>query len=129
MTKDWLVLPACLIAIGTALAQEPSHTPLHLWSAVQDKNFYLLSLIEQTADVNRSVRSDPKLAKLGEVKRAGLAKAADSCGTVLACYATAMKFSDGEIDEAAEAFKGLYRKDPEMRRMIDGPLRESGTEI
>ncbi len=76
--------------------------------------------------MERAARSDGALAGLGAAKRAALAKAADSCAAQLACYANALKFSDGEIDAAADALKRLYRSQPKVRRTIDGPLRASG---
>jgi hypothetical protein len=124
-------LGAIAWGIGAALAQtappaEPVHAPIQFRSPVEDKNFYLLSTITRTDAVERAVRADGALASLWAAKRAALAKSADSCAARLACYADAMQFSDGEMVAAADALKRLYRSRPEVRRMVDGPLRASG---
>jgi len=40
-------------------AADPAKAPLALRSPVQDKNFYLLSMIERTPAVRAATRSDP----------------------------------------------------------------------
>jgi hypothetical protein len=117
--------------LWTALAQpgssvEPAHAYLVFRSAVQDKNFYFLSLIERTAAVDKAVRSDAALAKLAESKRAALANALSSCATAPTCYADAMKFSESEIATAADSWKRLYGSNPAVRSLADGAMRESG---
>lgn len=125
------LLAAVAVAFGALLAQtsppaDPARAPLRFHSPVEDKNFYLLSMIEQTVEVEKAVRTDAALARLAAAKRASLAKAAADCAARLDCYADAMKFSDGEMEAAAGALEGLYRSGREVRPMIGGPLRSSG---
>lgn len=116
----WLWAAAAAATCAAALAQSgpataPAHTPLHLEVPVQDKNFYLLSAIGRIAEVARAVRADSDLAALAAAKRGALGKAA-----------LAMEFSEAETEAAADALKRLYRDRPEVRRLVDGPLRASG---
>ena len=47
--------------VSLSLAQEPAHRPLELRSPVQDKNFYVLSLIERTPGAAQAVGEEHAL--------------------------------------------------------------------
>jgi hypothetical protein len=81
--------------------------PVALQNSVQDKNFYLLSLIESTPSVKKAVAEDPVLSHL----RPGY------------------QITSAESAEAARALSALYQKSPAVRAMADGPLRTSGMYI
>src|ERR1019366_5748700 len=59
-------------------------------------------------------------------KRDSLEEAAKSCALELACYASALKFSDGEMDAAAKALRELYHQNAAVKQTVSGPLRSSG---
>ena len=74
------LLVCCLVAsLSTAAAAEPLRAPVRLESPVQDKNFYLLSLLERTPDVRDAVRTEPALARMAADRLAALDKAAEAC--------------------------------------------------
>jgi hypothetical protein len=104
----------------------PATRPPTLTSPVQDKNFYLLSMIERTGPVREAAAANKRLALLADTKRRALAHAVESCGSELDCYASAMKWSDSECADAAQALKELYRQNDGLNRLVDGPLRASG---
>lgn len=120
------------VILGGAAAQpairfvEAAKVPLVLTSPVQDKNFYLLSMIERSAPVRQAVKADLGLAKLTDAKRESLAHAVKSCGADLECYAAAMKWTDSESVTTARALIELSRQSDAVKRVIDGPLRASG---
>jgi hypothetical protein len=107
------------------LAADPAKAPLALRSPVQDKNFYLLSMIERTSAVHAATGSDPALTKLAGNLRTRL-RDADSCGSQVDCYTSAPTWQPDEIAAAASALRSLYAADPGVARMVDGPLRASG---
>ncbi len=107
------------------LAADPAKAPLALRSPVQDKNFYLLSMIERTPAVRAATRSDPALAKLAGDLRTRL-RDADSCGSQVGCYTFAPTWQPDEIAAAASALRSLYAADPNVAHLVDGPLRASG---
>jgi hypothetical protein len=111
---------------GLAATAEPVRTPIRLEAPVQDKNFYLLSTLERTPDVRDAVKADPALAHISAERRAALDKAAKTCNLDLDCYAAAFKWSDAQSNDAGHALTALYRSSPAVRRLADGPLRESG---
>jgi hypothetical protein len=121
---------ALLVLVGAALAQpqrtEPTHAPVKFESPVQDKNFYLLSMIERTPAVRDAVKSDPVLSRIAASRLTGLDTAAKSCAVKLDCHTDAFRWSDEQSAEAAHALSGLYRSSPAVRAFADGPLRASG---
>ena len=110
-----------LLLLAAAARAEPAKAPLHLTRPVQDKNFYLLSLFERTPAAARAIRADAGLSALLREKGAALHRAAATCGLDDNCFASAMKFSEQEIGQAAAALRRLA--------LDDAPLRASGTEI
>jgi hypothetical protein len=123
----------CLVAAqvflclpGLAAGDEPLHAPVRLESPVQDKNFYLLSMLERTPEVRDAVKADPALAHIAAERLASLDKAAKTCNLDLDCYAAAFQWSDAQAKDAGHALTDLYRTSPALRRLADGALRESG---
>lgn len=121
-----LVATHALLGLSLASAAEPLRAPVRLESPVQDKNFYLLSLLERTPDVRDAVKAEPALSRIAAERLAALDKAAKRCNLDLDCYAAAFQWSDAQSKDAGHALAGLYRTSPAVRRLADGPLRESG---
>ena len=122
----------CLLFIPAAALPpppQPARAPLPLHSPVQDKNFYLLSLIERLPAAKQAIQTDPELSQLAAAKRAALAQAAQACEARLACYADALKWTDSDAARAAAALTRLYRDSAAVRQLVDGPLRRSGVLI
>jgi len=109
-------LSILFVALALSAAQPPAPTPVPLQHPVQDKNFYILSLIEQSPAAKSAIKSDPILAKLAEAKRAGLSEAVKTCPADPSCYAKALKWTNEEIDQAKHALSSL-------KFSIDTPLR------
>jgi hypothetical protein len=112
-------LALVLLLVPLALrAADPLRAPLPLRAPVQDKNFYVLSLMERTPP------SDVDLKRLLATKREALHQAATSCEKEAECFAAALRWSDAEMNEAAAALRRAYATD-EMGRA----LRRSGAYI
>ena len=119
-----LLLPLCLAA--ACLGADAARAPVVFRAPVQDKNFYLLSMFEQTAAVRQTLRTDAGLRSLAETKRQSLHTAAGSCGAGIDCYTTALMWKDAEIEAAGRILRELYGSNEGLRRLADGPLRRSG---
>src|SRR4029077_19398828 len=94
-------LPALLIyclaaGLPSAAAAEPLRAPVRLPAPVQDKNFYLLSILERTPDVRDAVKAEPALARLAAERLAALDKAAKTCNLDLDCYAASFQWSEAQ---------------------------------
>ena len=110
----WAVL-AVMVGTGTlARAGGPRHEPL--------------SLIERTPTVATALAQSEPLAALLVEKRAALARSAAGC-TAPGCIDDALRWTDPQITAAAEALKHAYATSEEVRRLVDGALRDSGTYI
>jgi hypothetical protein len=116
--------------ISAALAfqkpYEPDHKPVELRSAVQDKNFYLLSMLERNPGAREAVKKSPALARMAAERQAGISRAVNSCSIDLDCNTAAFRWSDAQISEGARALAALYGTSPAIRALADGPLRDSG---
>src|SRR4051794_15310227 len=115
-------LSLLFVALTLSAAQPPAPSPVPLQHPVQDKNFYILSLIEQSPAAKSAIKSDPTLSKLAETKRIALTESVKTCPADPACYAKALKWTNEEIDQAKHALSSL-------KFSIDTPLRRSGMYI
>lgn len=122
---------ALLLLAAGAAAQTgaPAKAPFPLVAPVQDKNFYLLSLLERTPGVATALAGDATLSKVLTERLAALDNAAKSCGLDSACHAAVARWSDAQTAEVGQALAALYEKSPAVKTLVDGPLRSSGTYI
>jgi len=108
-----------LLFCGLVLqAAEPKRAPLPLRAPIQDKNFYLLSLIERTPAIARALNDDAQLTELHRAK-------ADALRTDW----EKLRFSDAEISAAGAALRHLYETNDTVREWTDGELRRSGAYV
>ena len=123
------LIPMTVALAALSAAQEakaPERAPVPLLKPVQDKNFYLLSMIEKTAAVKQAVENEPALARIAASHRAASHKATTSCGDDLACYTRALLWSDTEATEAGRALRAVHDRETAVQRLVHGPLRQSG---
>ena len=99
---------------------------LTLRNAVQDKNFYLLSLFQQNAEVGKLLRGNKALKKLAKHKYQGLRMAAN-CNDV-DCFDRLLRFSPITIETVATELKALAKR-PEFKKLVTKDLRPSGAFI
>lgn len=99
---------------------------LTLRNAVQDKNFFLLSLFQRDPEVRRLLRANRVLAKLANDKRQALTMAAN-CNDV-ACFDRLVRLSGPTIDTVATQLR-LLSKHSAFRKLAMKHLRPSGAFI
>jgi len=95
-------------------------------NAVQDKNFYLLSLFQQNPEVRKLLRENKALKKRANDKLQALRMAAN-CNDV-GCFDRLFRFSGPTIETVATQLKGLG-KHPEFKKLVTKDLRPSGAFI
>ena len=98
---------------------------LTLRNAVQDKNFYLLSLFQQNREVRKLLSGNKALKKLANDRLQALRMAA-SCNDV-GCFDQLLRFSGPNIETVATELEALA-KDPEFK-ILAKDLRRSGAFI
>ena len=114
-----------LLSLFPLAAQQPLRTPLVLHHPVRDKNFYLLSKLEETPGVRELLNSDPELDKFKESLRARLHDAAGSCNLDLDCYASRLNLNLEDSAEMGERLHDLYRRSAVLKSLVF-QLRQSG---
>jgi len=133
-------MPSKLLLLALALtcaapAQTSSVTSpipklaLPLRNPLQDKNFYLLSLIQETPAVRTALLQSPALAKLTADRFAAQANLATLLDQPAATYLQYFLWTDAQIQTVADTLRALYRSNPDVRALVSGPLRHSGTAI
>src|SRR5205807_5455102 len=99
---------------------------LSLPQPVQDKNFYLLSLIQRNASVRRALSQNKVLKQLADNKAASLKKAA-SCDNV-GCFDQLIRFDGPTIEAVAAELQTLANR-REFKLLAKKDLRPSGVFI
>jgi hypothetical protein len=95
-------------------------------NAVQDKNFYLLSLFQRHPEVAKLFRRNPVLRKLSSNKVHALRMAAN-CHDV-GCFDRLFRFSGPTIERVATELRILSRR-PEFKKLVIEEMRPSGAFI
>ena len=99
---------------------------LEFRDAVQDKNFYLLSLFQRHPEVGRLLRRNPVLKRLSN-QRVQALRAAAHCDDV-SCFDRLFRFSEPTIERVATELRILTRH-PELRKLVRKDMRPSGAFI
>ena len=128
------LLLSLVLLTNTSFAQNAARNPsgfdstykLTLHNAVQDKNFYLLSLFQQNARVRKLLSRNKALKKLSDDKRRDLRMAAN-CNDVV-CFDQLLRLSDPTIKIVATELKALSKR-PGFKKLVMNNLRPSGAFI
>jgi hypothetical protein len=122
----WALFCGIACALPAVVAAQPRHAPVALIAPVQDKNFYVLSLMERTPAVTRALTQDPVLARMAAADQASLARCGAENGNSSHCAIDALFFSDEQIEQAGKRLEHLYETDDSVRQVVAGPMRRSG---
>ena len=124
----------CKLLTDTSFAQSAglnssdfdSTYKLRLRNAVQDKNFYLLSLFQRHPEVRKLLSGNRALKKLANDQAQALRMAAN-CNDV-GCFDRLFRLSDPTIETVATELKALGKR-PEFSKLVMKDLRPSGAFI
>lgn len=92
---------------------------------VKVKNYYLLSLFEQDAEVNTLLKSDAELAQLTQKKLSDLNASLTNCKDA-SCLSATVKLSADEISSVSERLTALYKTGNVLDRLVKTKLIPSG---
>ena len=96
--------------------------PLEVRSPIQDKNFYLLSLLESIPSVAKGLASDPELASITKRKLTSESR----CNANTADCIDAASFTAEEIALVSGRVMASLRQDSEVRSKVVASMRHSG---
>lgn len=92
---------------------------------VKIKNYGLLTLLEQDAEVSTLLKNDPELAQLTQKKLSALSTSLTDCKDA-ACLTTAVKLTDDDIKTVSDRLEALYKTGSALNRMVKSKLIPSG---
>jgi hypothetical protein len=131
MRSRLLLLALLLPGIGSmhALAHPPAipKAPLVLQHPLQDKNFYLLSLLQRNPAVHAALLHDPTLSKLMADRSAAQSNLTALLHGPAITYIQPFLWTAPQIQAVGDALRVLYRTNSDLRALVSGPLRHSGT--
>jgi hypothetical protein len=114
--------PTVLTAKAPEATTDVPRTPLDFRTPIQDKNFYLLSLLESTAGVAKVLANDPELAALAKRKLS----AEDHCGASPTTCVDAASFSPEEVARVNGRLLAALQTEPAVKGKIIISMRKSG---
>ncbi|MFZ4506347.1 MAG: YdcF family protein [Fimbriimonas sp.] len=121
----------CLLATGflsgSSIVPEPARHPLALWSPVQDKNFYLLSVLERNTQAQKALAAEPTLAKIARDQLERLEGAFQNRSLDQSKTLLSMLITPEEVTAGAEGLRRAYENSAVIRDIADRQIPLSGT--
>jgi len=127
LLTTFLVVTFSSIYAGTR--PDPKYHLLPGSSFVQSKNYYLLTLFEELADVKKLILSDTILVNIEKNKAANLTVSLKDCDKDALCYTSKMKFTDTEIKSVSIRLRSLYQPGNALDKLVKNHLIPSGSYI
>jgi hypothetical protein len=90
----------------------------------QDKNFYVLSMMQNLSDVRKALGKNRTLKNLAKLKSSQI-KLGELCNNEVPCLTKTFQFSDEQIEMVAKAFENSAN-DKKLMMLVENHLRPSG---
>lgn len=123
-----LLIVLTIVSVPHFLWADPTPKPLSLHSAVQDKDFYLLSLLQADPEVRKVLSQDQALAQVSAEREWFLSQALQTCKEN-ACRVHAALWTDEEIRLVSFALARIYKESAAVRKLVEKDLRPSGAYV
>ncbi|WP_263350431.1 YdcF family protein [Acidicapsa acidisoli] len=124
-----MLLAAFVLAFPQASFSQAVTKPLPLNAPLQDKNFYLLSLLQKNAEVRRALVADQEIAEISAERKRSVERELAQCKENVACTLKGLLWNDEEIHAVSLALARLYRENKSLRLLVDKELRPSGAYV
>lgn len=124
----FFIFPAlCFLLLSATAQPDKNYHPLHSDRLIADKNFYLLTVIDQTPAINSLLAADPTLRGICTQRLTILnSHVTDSCRWAVSLV-TDFRFTEADTPAVTVALQSLYRNNKAaFDKMIDQQLRPSG---
>ncbi|WP_104809954.1 YdcF family protein [Polaribacter filamentus] len=115
-------------SINTTISLEFNANYDLIWSdsKVKDRNFHLLTIIEQIQTISKVIESDVVFSNYLKTSQARLRAVSEASNPTAQSYANALKFSENEITALSENFKELVKKSRVLHNMVKEHMGPSG---
>lgn len=104
----------------------PNYTYEHSNSIVQDKNFYLLTVMQQIPEIKKTILSNKNLVNFYKKKKEDVKTSALNCKKDIDCHINTFLFQDEEITLISKQLKKLISKKSAIKKLVSTHLRPSG---
>ena len=121
----WIL--TCIPGVLSAQAGfDPDYQLLRSGSYVQDKNFYLLTVLQQVPHVRDIIGQNAALGRVLQGKKENLRRAARTCMENTNCHVEAFRMHDNDISLVSATLADLCKKDKSFQQLVTKHLRLSG---
>jgi DUF218 domain len=131
LIRSWqrLLFAAAVLAVPHPFYGQAIDRPLPLHAALQDKDFYLLSLLQADPRVRTTLMADQSLSLISAERQRFLAWSLKTCKGDAVCTLKSLLWTEEEIRMVSFALEQLYQEDSSLRELVDKSLRPSGTYV
>ena len=105
---------------------DPHYKLLQSNSIEQDKNFYVLTAMQQDSETKQVLVANNEFAKLIDAKKKESIKSADSCGENTECHFNTFLWKGTEVEFVSKQLRKLYKSNLEIKKFIQNHIRPSG---
>lgn len=124
-----LFLATVVFALPHLSTAQTVTKPLPLHAAIQDKNFYLFSVLQADPAVRAALTTDSALGQISAERRAFLAQSLKVCKENAVCTVRALLWTEEEIRMVSFALAHIYQSNSSLRELTDQSLRPSGAYV
>lgn len=124
-----LLFVAAASALPQHSAAQPITKPLPLHAPLQDKDFYLLSVLQNNSEVRTALTKAPELAQIRAERKYFLDQSIKTCKENATCMVKSLLWTDEEIQAVSFALARIYQDNPPLRELVDKELRPSGAYV
>lgn len=105
---------------------DPNYQLLESNSVEQDKNFYLLTAMQQVPIIKQVLLSNDKLVEFIKAKKIQITKSTKACGENSECHFKSFLWKEDEVKLISKQLRKLYNSNSEIKKFIQNHIRPSG---
>jgi hypothetical protein len=124
-----LFLAAAIFILPHPAIAQAVTKPLPLHATLQDKDFYLLSTLQDDSGVRALLTADKALGQVSAERQQFLTQALRTCKGNAVCTLRSLVWTDEEIRIVSFALPRIYQDNSSMRELVDKKLRPSGAYV
>ena len=131
LIRSWprLLFAAAVLVLPQPFLAQAIDKPLPLHAALQDKDFYLFSLLQADPRVRTTLMADQSLGVISAERQHFLAWSLQTCKADAVCTLKSLLWTEEEIRAVSFALGQLYQEDSSLRELVDKSLRPSGAYV
>ncbi len=105
---------------------DPTYKLLHSQSYIQDKNFYLFTLLEKVLTAKITIEKDEILQSILKAQKSRIQESLTKCDTTVTCWLNAYALTSDEQQKIGKRLAELCKKDKNIQDLVQNHVRPSG---